>query len=47
MTIQVLLEPVANNGFRARAGDPLDLAAARATRDEALVKLREQLAPRL
>src|SRR5262249_26763880 len=47
MNIPVLLEPVANNGYRARAGDPLGMAAEGATRDEALAKLREQVADRL
>ena len=47
MNIQVLLEPVENNGYRATSGPPLALSAEGATRDEALAKLREQAAARL
>jgi predicted RNase H-like HicB family nuclease len=45
--IPVLIEPVAGNGYRAKSGEPLPLAAEGATRDEALRKLRELLQERL
>jgi hypothetical protein len=41
--IPVLVEPVANNGFRARAGEPLPLSAEGATPDEAVRNLRAAL----
>ncbi len=47
MQIQVLIEPVAGNGYCARSGEPLALSAAGATREQALAKLKEQLAARL
>ncbi len=40
MQIPVLVEPVVNNGFRARAGEPLALTAEGATPDEAVGNLR-------
>jgi hypothetical protein len=40
MQIPVLVEPVANNGFRARAGEPLALSADGATPEEAVRNLR-------
>ena len=40
MQIPVLVEPVANNGFRAKAGEPLPLTAEGATADEAVRNLR-------
>lgn len=40
MQIPVLVEPVANNGFRAKAGGPLPLTAEGATADEAVRNLR-------
>ncbi len=40
MQITVLVEPVANNGFRAKAGEPLALSADGATPDEAVCNLR-------
>jgi hypothetical protein len=40
MQIPVLVEPVANNGFRARAGEPLPLSADGATPEEAVRNLR-------
>ena len=43
MQIPVLVEPVANNGFRATAGEPLPLSAEGATPDEALRNLRTAL----
>src|SRR5438270_12972680 len=45
--IPVLIEPVAGNGYRAKSGEPLPLAAEGATRDEAMRKLRELLHERL
>jgi hypothetical protein len=39
MQIPVLVEPLANNGFRARAGEPLPLSAEGATPEEALRNL--------
>ncbi len=47
MQITVLIEPVAGNGYRARGGEPLPLAAEGATREEALANLKEQLQARL
>jgi hypothetical protein len=47
MEIPVLIEPLPGNGFRARGGEPLALAAEGATADEALRKLRELMASRL
>ena len=43
MQIPVLVEPVANNGFRAKAGEPLPLSAEGATPDEAVRNLRAAL----
>jgi predicted RNase H-like HicB family nuclease len=43
MQIPVLVEPVANNGFRARAGEPLAVSAEGATPEEALHNLRAAL----
>ena len=40
MQIPVLVEPVANNGFRAKTGEPLPLSADGATADEAVRNLR-------
>jgi hypothetical protein len=47
MEIAVLVEPVANNGFLARVGEPFGLAAEGATPDEALRKLQERVTARL
>lgn len=43
MQIPVLVEPVANNGFRAKAGEPLALSADGATPEEAVRNLRAAL----
>src|SRR5947209_6881693 len=43
MQIPVLVEPVANKGFRARSGEPLPLSAEGPTADEAVRRLRELL----
>src|SRR5262245_26942040 len=40
MQIPVLVEPVANNGFRAKAGEPLSLTAEGSTAEEAVRNLR-------
>jgi hypothetical protein len=47
MQIPVLIEPVAENGYRARAAEPFAFSAEGATRDEALQKLRELIADKL
>ena len=47
MQIPVLIEPVANNGYRARCGEPLPLQTEGATREEAVRKLNELLELRL
>jgi predicted RNase H-like HicB family nuclease len=43
MQIPVLIEPVANNGFSARTGEPLSLSAEGSTAEEALRNLRASL----
>jgi predicted RNase H-like HicB family nuclease len=43
MQIPVLVEPIANNGFSARIGEPLPLSAEGATPEEALRNLRTAL----
>jgi len=40
MQIPVLVEPVADHGFRARAGEPLPVSAEGATPEEAVRNLR-------
>jgi len=40
MQIPVLVEPVANNGFRARTGEPLPVSADGGTPEEAVGNLR-------
>src|SRR5437870_4917759 len=47
MAIPVLIERLANNGFRATSGAPLAVSVEAPTRDEALARLREQLRKRL
>ena len=47
MQFPVLIEPVANNGYRASSGPPLQLSADGETQEEALAKLDEQLKARL
>jgi predicted RNase H-like HicB family nuclease len=47
MEIPVLIEPVAENGFRARAVEPFSMTAEAGTRDAALQKLRELIEARL
>ena len=47
MQIPVLVEPVANNGYRASSGEPLPLSAEGATAEEAVCRLRELLNNRM
>lgn len=47
MQIPILIERVAGNGYRSRGGEPFDLSAEGASREEVLAKLREQLQARL
>jgi hypothetical protein len=47
MQIPVLIEPVAGNGYRARAAEPFALSAQGATRGDALQKLRELIGDKL
>lgn len=47
MQIPVLIEPVANNGYRACGFEPLTLSAQGPTREAALAKLKEQVQARL
>lgn len=47
MEIPILIEPVAGNGFRSRGGEPFDLSAEGATREEVIAKLRDQVQDRL
>jgi hypothetical protein len=47
MDIPVLVEPLANNGFRAVTGEPLRLETEAPTREEAIRKLRELIDSRV
>lgn len=47
MPIQVLIEPLPNNGFRATSGGPLAVSVEAPTREKALAKLKEQVGKRL
>ena len=47
MEIPVLVEPMDNNGYRARSGEPLVLEAHGATEDEAVANLKSLLASRM
>lgn len=47
MDISVLVEPVANDGFRAVVGDPWRLEVAAPTREEAIGKLRRLIEHRM
>ena len=47
MKIPILIEPIANDGFRATSGPPFAVSAEGATRDEALARLREEIDRRL
>jgi hypothetical protein len=47
MEIPVLVEPVDNNGYRARSGEPLVLEARGATAEEAVKNFKALLATRI
>jgi len=47
MTIPVLIEPVAEGGYRATGGSPFVVSAEGATRDEALGRLRVEIEQRI
>jgi predicted RNase H-like HicB family nuclease len=47
MKIPVLIEPVAQNGYRAQGMEPFAVSAEGATREEALAKLRAKIERRL
>ncbi len=47
MQIPVLVEPVANNGYRARSGEPLPLSAEGPTAQDAMRNLEALVAQRL
>jgi hypothetical protein len=47
MNIPVLIEPIANSGFRATGGLPFEIAVEGATRDEALGRLRAEIERRM
>jgi predicted RNase H-like HicB family nuclease len=43
MKIPVLIEPIADDGFRATGGTPFEVTAQGTTREEALARLREAI----
>lgn len=47
MKIPILIEPIANDGFRATGGPPFEVTAHGATREEALARLREAIDHRM
>ena len=47
MKIPVLIEPIANDGFRATGGPPFEVTAQGTTREEALARLREAIDHRM
>ena len=47
MDIPVLVEPLANHGFRAISGEPLHLEAEGPTREEAIQRLRQLIEHRM
>ena len=47
MSLPVLVEPLANQGFRATSGAPLALSVEAPTREEALARLQGELQKRL
>ncbi|MFI5455243.1 MAG: type II toxin-antitoxin system HicB family antitoxin [Isosphaerales bacterium] len=47
MKIPVLIEPIANDGFRATGGPPFAVTAQGTTREEALARLREAIDHRM
>jgi hypothetical protein len=47
MKIPILIEPIANDGFRATGGPPFDVTAQGTTPEEALARLREAIGHRM
>lgn len=47
MELPVLIEPIAENGFRAKLGEPFNLVGEGATRQQAMLRLHELLDQRL
>jgi predicted RNase H-like HicB family nuclease len=47
MKIPILIERIANNGFRATSGPPLEVSGQGATQEEALARLREAIDRRM
>jgi predicted RNase H-like HicB family nuclease len=47
MKIPVLIEPIADDGFRATGGPPFEVTAQGTTREEALARLREAIDHRM
>ena len=47
MQIPILIDPLSTGGFRARSGEPFDVAAEGATAEEAAGRLAEALRQRL
>jgi predicted RNase H-like HicB family nuclease len=47
MKIPVLIEPIANGGFRATGGPPFEVTAQGTTREETLARLREAIDHRM
>ena len=47
MKIPVLIEPIANDGFRATGGPPFEVTGQGATREEALARLRDAIGQRM
>ena len=47
MQIPILIEPMNGNGYRTRGGEQFSLSAEGASREEVLIKLRDQLKSRL
>ncbi len=47
MKIPILVEPINNNGFRAKSGPPFSISAEGSTRNEALTRLREEIDRRM
>jgi predicted RNase H-like HicB family nuclease len=45
--ISILIEPIADNGYRASSGEPLAVVVEAATREDALAKLKERVEARL
>jgi len=47
MQMSVLVEPLKGNGYRVRSAEPFGVSAEGATREEALAKLRDQVARKI